>query len=209
MAVYIIIAIIAYAIGSINFSVIFSKKFAGFDVRQKGSGNAGTTNMLRSVGKKAAAITLVCDILKGIVAIFIAYILHRIVQKADGALLVQIAALAVVIGHTFPVFFGFKGGKGVATSLGILLLINWKIGLICLIFALIIMAATRMVSAGSVTAAILYPVLVLCNVGTPYFIVEGNYIVFSVLLALFIIFNHRTNIKRILEGKENKISFSK
>lgn len=209
MAVYIIIAIIAYAIGSINFSVIFSKKFAGFDVREKGSGNAGTTNMLRSVGKKAAAITLVCDILKGIVAILIAYILHRIVEKADGALLIQIAALAVVIGHTFPVFFGFKGGKGVATSLGILLLINWKIGLICLIFALIIMAATRMVSAGSVTAAILYPVLVLCNVGREYFIVEGSYIVFSILLALFIVFNHRTNIKRILEGKENKISFSK
>lgn len=209
MAVYIIIALIAYAIGSINFSVIFSKKFAGFDVREKGSGNAGTTNMLRSVGKKAAAITLVCDILKGIIAIFIAYILHRIVEKADGALLVQIAALAVVIGHTFPVFFGFKGGKGVATSLGILLLINWKIGLICLIFALIIMAATRMVSAGSVTAAILYPVLVLCNVGKEYFIVEGSYIVFSILLALFIVFNHRTNIKRILEGKENKISFSK
>jgi len=209
MAVYIIIALIAYAIGSINFSVIFSKKFAGFDVREKGSGNAGTTNMLRSVGKKAAAITLVCDILKGIIAIFIAYILHRIVEKADGALLVQIAALGVVIGHTFPVFFGFKGGKGVATSLGILLLINWKIGLICLIFALIIMAATRMVSAGSVTAAILYPVLVLCNVGKEYFIVEGSYIVFSILLALFIVFNHRTNIKRILEGKENKISFSK
>ncbi len=209
MAVYIIIAIIAYAIGSINFSVIFSKKFAGFDVREKGSGNAGTTNMLRSVGKKAAAITLVCDILKGIVAILIAYILHRIVEKADGALLIQIAALVVVIGHTFPVFFGFKGGKGVATSLGILLLINWKIGLICLIFALIIMAATRMVSAGSVTAAILYPVLVLCNVGREYFIVEGSYIVFSILLALFIVFNHRTNIKRILEGKENKISFSK
>ena len=209
MAVYIIIALIAYAIGSINFSVIFSKKFAGFDVREKGSGNAGTTNMLRSVGKKAAAITLVCDILKGIIAIFIAYILHRIVEKADGALLVQIAALAVVIGHTFPAFFGFKGGKGVATSLGILLLINWKIGLICLIFALIIIAATRMVSAGSVTAAILYPVLVLCNVGKEYFIVEGSYIVFSILLALFIVFNHRTNIKRILEGKENKISFSK
>lgn len=209
MAVYIIIALIAYAIGSINFSVIFSKKFAGFDVREKGSGNAGTTNMLRSVGKKAAAITLVCDILKGIIAIFIAYILHRIVEKADGALLVQIAALAVVIGHTFPAFFGFKGGKGVATSLGILLLINWKIGLICLIFALIIIAATRMVSAGSVTAAILYPVLVLCNVGKEYFIVEGSYIMFSILLALFIAFNHRTNIKRILEGKENKISFSK
>ncbi len=209
MTVYIIMAIIAYAIGSINFSVIFSRKFAGFDVREKGSGNAGTTNMLRSVGKKAAAITLVCDILKGIIAILIAYVINKLIEGVDGALLVQIAALAVVIGHTFPIFFGFRGGKGVATSLGILLLINWQIGLICLIFALLIMAVTRMVSAGSVTAAILYPVLVLCGVGVPYFIVEGNYIIFSILLALFIIFNHRENIKRILTGTENKLSFSK
>ncbi len=209
MTVYIIMFLIAYAIGSINFSVIFSRKFAGFDVREKGSGNAGTTNMLRSVGKKAAAITLVCDILKGIATILIAYILNKFVDGVDGALLVQIAALAVVVGHTFPIFFEFRGGKGVATSLGILLLINWQIGLICLIFALLIMAVTRMVSAGSVSAAILYPVLVLCHVGTPYFIVPGNYIVFSILLALFIVFNHRANINRILNGTENKLSFSK
>ena len=113
----IIIAIIAYCIGSVNFSVIISKKMAGFDVREKGSGNAGTTNMLRSVGKKAAAITLVCDILKGVVAIGISIIIGNIVKGANKELLLQIAGIAVVIGHTFPVFFGFKGGKGVATSL--------------------------------------------------------------------------------------------
>lgn len=209
MATYIIIAILAYAIGSINFSVIFSRKFAGFDVREKGSGNAGTTNMLRNVGKKAAAITLVCDILKGIVAILIAFILGKVIEGVDKALLVQIAALAVVIGHTFPIFFEFRGGKGVATSLGILICINWQIGLVCLVFALIIMAVTKMVSAGSVTAAILYPVLVICQVGKEYFIVDGNYIVFSILLALIVIFNHRANIKRILSGTENKISFKK
>ena len=107
MALYIIMALIAYAIGSINFSVIFSRKFAGFDIRDKGSGNAGSTNMLRSVGKKAALITLVCDILKGIVAIVIAYILGRIWKDANGALLVQIAAICVVIGHTYPIFFEF------------------------------------------------------------------------------------------------------
>ena len=112
MTIYIIMAILAYAIGSINFSVIFSRKFAGFDVRDKGSGNAGTTNMLRNVGKKAAAITLVCDILKGVVAILIACLLDKIIEGVDGALLVQIAALAVVIGHTFPIFFEFRGGKG-------------------------------------------------------------------------------------------------
>ena len=117
MIEYIIMAIIAYCIGSINFSVIISKKMAGFDVREKGSGNAGSTNMLRSVGKKAAAITLLCDILKGVVAILISIIIGNIVKEANKELLLQIAGIAVVIGHTFPVFFEFKGGKGVATSL--------------------------------------------------------------------------------------------
>lgn len=97
MTIYIVMAIIAYAIGSINFSVIFSRKFAGFDIREKGSGNAGSTNMLRSVGKKAAAITLICDVLKGLASIFIAVILGKIFQNTDGALLVQISALLVVI----------------------------------------------------------------------------------------------------------------
>ena len=117
MVEYIIMAIIAYCIGSVNFYVMISKKIAGFDVIEIGSGNAGTTNMLRSVGKKAAAITLICDILKGVVAIGISIIIGNMVKEANKELLLQIAGIAVVIGHTFPVFFGFKGGKGVATSL--------------------------------------------------------------------------------------------
>lgn len=205
---YILMAIIAYAIGSISFSVIFSKKMAGFDVREKGSGNAGSTNVLRTVGKKAAVLTLICDILKGIVAILIAILLGNIVKELDGALLVQISAIAVIIGHTYPAFFGFKGGKGVATSLGVLLLINWQIGLICLVFALVIMALTRMVSAGSVLAAILFPVLTLF-IGKEFFIVPGNYFIFSIIMALIVSFNHRSNISRILDGQENKISFKK
>ena len=144
MAAYIIIAIIAYLVGSINFSIIISKRMAGFDVREKGSGNAGTTNMLRSVGVKAAAITLLCDILKGVVVILIAILIGNIVDGLDDALLVQLAGIFVIIGHTFPIFFGFKGGKGIATSLGVLLMINWQIGLICLVFALILMVITRM-----------------------------------------------------------------
>ena len=207
MAYYIIIAIISYLIGSISFGVLISKKMAGFDVREKGSKAAGSTNVLRTVGKKAAVLTLICDILKGVVTVLIATLLGFIVKELDKVLLVQIAAIAVVIGHTFPVFFGFKGGKGVATSLGVLLLINWQIGLICLVFALVIMVLTRMVSAGSVLAAILFPVLTLF-IGQ-HFIVEGNYFVFSVIMALIIAFNHRTNISRILNGTENKLSFKK
>ena len=210
---YIIIAIIAYLIGSINFSILISKKKAGYDIRQKGSGNAGTTNMLRNLGKKYAAITLICDVLKGIVAIGIAIIVGNIIRNTNKALLVQIAGVAVVIGHTFPIFFGFKGGKGVATSLGILLMTNWQLGLICLVFALVLMALTRVVSMGSIAAAILYPVLTLF-VGGGHYIVEssglGNgYFIYSVILAVIVIFNHRTNIKRILSGTENKINFNK
>ena len=210
---YIIIAIIAYLIGSINFSILISKKMAGYDIRQKGSGNAGTTNMLRNLGKKYAAITLICDVLKGVVAIGIAIIVGNILGDTNKALLVQIAGVAVVIGHTFPIFFGFKGGKGVATSLGILLMTNWQLGLICLVFALVLMALTRVVSMGSIAAAILYPVLTLF-VGGGHYIVEssglGNgYFIYSVILAIIVIFNHRENIKRILSGTENKISFNK
>ena len=213
MAVYIIMAIIAYCIGSVNFSVIISKKMAGFDVGEKGSGNAGSTNMLRSVGKKAAAITLVCDILKGVVAIVIAMILGNIVPDMNKELLVQIAGIAVVLGHTFPVFFGFKGGKGVATSLGILLMTNWQIGLICLVFALVLMILTRMVSLGSCAAAILYPVLTLFINDNYTVLTEGKrgnvYFVYSVILAIIVLYNHRSNIKRILNGTENKLSFKR
>ena len=213
MIIYIIMAIIAYCIGSINFSVIFSKKFAGFDVREKGSGNAGSTNMLRSVGKKAAAITLICDVLKGVVAIVISIILGNIIKDANKELLLQIAGVAVVLGHTFPVFFQFKGGKGVATSLGILLMSNWQIGLICLVFALVLMILTRMVSLGSCAAAILFPVLTLF-INDHYTVLtegkQGNvYLVYSIILAVIVLYNHRSNIKRILNGTENKLSFKK
>ena len=200
-----IVAIIAYLIGSINFSVIFSKKMAGFDVREKGSGNAGTTNMLRTVGKKAAAITLVCDILKGVVAILIAMLVGNLVEGSNGSLLVQVAGIAVILGHTFPVFFKFKGGKGVATSLGVLIMSNWQIGLICLVFALVLIILTQMVSVGSIAAAILYPVLTLFI--PENYIVPGNYLIYSIILAVIIIFNHRENVKRLLSGKENRISF--
>lgn len=211
MAAYIIIALIAYAIGSVNFSVIISKKMAGFDVREKGSGNAGSTNVLRTVGKKAAAITLVCDILKGVVAILVALVIGLFAKESSKAILVEVAALAVVLGHTFPIFFGFRGGKGVATSLGIILLINWKIGLICLVFALTLMALTRMVSLGSISASVLFAVLTMFITDSYVAGIEHDFsfVVFGVLLAAFVIFNHRSNLKRILNGTENKLGSKK
>lgn len=212
MISYIICAIIAYLIGSISFAVIFTKKIKGFDVRERGSKNAGSTNVLRTAGKGVAVLTLICDISKGIVAIAIALLIGKIAKLSDAssALLVEIAGICVVLGHTFPIFFKFKGGKGVATSLGVLLMTNWRIGLICLVFALIVMAISKMVSLGSISAAILFPIL--CIFINESYLIGGkeahfSYVVFALILALIVIFNHRTNIKRLLRGEENKLSF--
>ena len=210
MVAKIIVGIVSYLIGSISFSIIISKKMAGFDVREKGSGNAGATNMLRSVGKKAAALTLLGDALKGVVAIIAAIVIGKIAKETNIELLKYIAGILVVVGHTFPIFFGFKGGKGVATSLGVLLMTNWQIGLICLVFALVLMILTRMVSMGSVGAAILFPILVLFLDANHFIVSEGsNYFIYSVILAVIVAYNHRSNIKRILNGTENKLSFKK
>ena len=208
MAWNITTAILAYFIGSISFGVIFSRKFAGFDVREKGSKGAGTTNVLRSVGKGVAALTLLCDILKGIVAVVLALILGKILgDKANGALLIQLAGIGAILGHTFPIFFEFRGGKGIATALGILLITNYQIGLICLVFALVLIILTKTVSIGSIAAAILFPVLTMFI--NDNYIVNGNYIIFGIVVALLVIFNHRGNIKRIMDGNENKLNFNK
>ncbi|MBQ2917376.1 MAG: glycerol-3-phosphate 1-O-acyltransferase PlsY [Clostridia bacterium] len=204
MTIYIVISLIAYFIGSISFSVIFSRKFAGFDVRDKGSGNAGTTNVLRTVGKKVAALTLLCDILKGVLAIAIAAIASKIWTDVNLEILKYLAGFFAILGHTFPIFFEFRGGKGVATALGVLITLNWKVGLICLIFALILIALTKMVSVGSILSAILFPILMIFIGGARF-----ESIIISVLIALLVIFNHRSNIKRIQNGTENKISFKK
>lgn len=202
-AVYVLVGLVAYLIGSISFAIIFSKKFAGFDVREKGSNNAGTTNVLRTVGKRAAALTLICDILKGVVSVLLAMLAANIWKETDAELIKYLAGLMAIIGHTFPVYYGFKGGKGVATSLGVLLVVHPQIGIICLVFALIIMIATRLVSLGSVLAATLFPIL------TVFMVDSFGAKVISILIALLVIFNHRSNIKRLKNGTENKISFKK
>lgn len=204
MAAYILVILISYLIGSISFSVIFTKRIAGFDVREKGSKNAGSTNVLRTAGKGVAALTLVCDILKGVIAVLIAKGIGEIDGVEHVEYLIQAAAIAVVVGHTFPIFFKFKGGKGVATSLGIILLINWQIGLICLVFGVLLIVLSRMVSLGSVSAAILLPVLTLF-ITDNYVLAEGDYRVWGILLGIFVCWNHRTNIKRLLKGEENKL----
>lgn len=202
-AVYILVALVAYLIGSINFAIIFSKKFAGFDLRERGSKNAGTTNVLRTVGKKAAILTLICDILKGVVSVLLAMLVAKIWTETDLEILKYLAGLMAIIGHTYPIYYGFKGGKGVATSLGVLLIVNPQIGLICLVFELTIMAFTRWVSLGSILAAILFPIL------TIFMVDNMGAKIISILIGALVVFNHRTNISRLKNGTENKLSLKK
>ena len=206
--------LLSYLIGSINPSILVSKFLGKGDIREQGSGNAGTTNTLRVLGKGPAALVLLIDVLKAVVAVLISKwigtlgeyspeqfkVLHDYVLFASG--------LGVILGHNFPIYFGFKGGKGVATSLGVLLIVEWKIGLICMIFALIMIAVSHMVSLGSITAAILYPILVLLMPGVAFYN-NWLYLAFALVLAALVLIRHRANIKRLLEGTESKISFKK
>lgn len=193
--------IVSYLLGSINTSIIIGKKTKGIDIREKGSKNAGTTNALRVLGKKAGAIVLLCDVLKAVVAVGIGIIISKITDADDEVILKSVAAIFVVLGHIFPVFFKFKGGKGVATAIGVLFMLDYKIGLICLIFGIVIIAFTKMVSCGSILAAILFPVLAI--------VLKPEYIIVSLIIAGIVIIKHRANIQRILKGEENKLSFKK
>ena len=199
-----IVVLAAYLLGSIPSSVWIGKIFYGIDVREHGSGNAGTTNTIRVLGYKAGIPVFIIDALKGWFAVFLTKIVFGYFPSVEmPEYMSLIAAVAVVIGHTYPIFFEFRGGKGVATALGILLTTNYQIGLICLVFAVTLMAITRMVSLGSVSAAILFPIL-----SIPFqtgFIVEGNYFIFSVIMAFIVIFNHRSNLKRIFNGTEKRV----
>lgn len=197
--------IIAYLIGSINSSILISKAVMGKDIRESGSGNAGATNMLRTMGKKYAIITLVIDILKGVVALLLAKL-----AMSFGAYDVSmyIAGVAVVVGHNFPVFFGFKGGKGVATSLGVILLLDWKIGLITLAIAIVIMAISKYVSLGSIMAAVVFMILQIAVM-----IINDSFdvtrLVCVLILGGLLIIRHRANIVRLLNGTENKLGSKK
>lgn len=210
-------AFAAYLIGSINTSIILSRSLAGDDIRDSGSGNAGATNMLRTHGKGMAAATLICDILKGVFAVVCAawldiFLAHMTKTNPPTHFeriyildnLKYIAAVFVVLGHDFPLYFGFRGGKGVATSLGVITVLDWRIGLIVLAFAITIMVASRYVSLGSVMAAAVYPFLVL-TVMVADAKINITYLATSVILALILVLKHRTNIRRLREGSESKL----
>ncbi|MEG0050833.1 MAG: glycerol-3-phosphate 1-O-acyltransferase PlsY [Terrisporobacter sp.] len=201
MLIYLIIIIIAYLLGNISTSYIVAKKLAGVDIRTQGSGNAGSTNVLRTLGKKAGALTFVGDVLKGLSAVLIAklmaYGLH-----VDQSTCAYLAVVAVVLGHNYPVFLGFKGGKGVATSLGSMLAMNPMIALVCLVFFIIIVAITKYVSLGSILGIGLSPIIMMINHNTKGVLV-------TLFLTILVAYTHKENIKRLFNGTERKIGQKK
>ncbi len=201
MLIYLIIIIIAYLLGNISTSYIVAKRLAGVDIRTQGSGNAGSTNVLRTLGKKAGALTFIGDVLKGFIAVLIArliaYGLHM-----DQSICAYIAVVAVVLGHNYPVFLGFKGGKGVATSLGSMLGMNPLVALMCLGFFIIIVAITKYVSLGSILGIGLSPIIMLINHNTKGVLV-------TLFLTISVAITHKENIKRLLNGTERKIGEKK
>lgn len=216
----VLLAFLAYLAGSINTSVILSKSIYGEDVRDSGSGNAGATNMLRTYGAGIAVLTLICDILKGALFVLLAswldivfssyfkgYPLSDFEQAYLFNNLKYIVGIFVVLGHNFPVWFGFRGGKGVATSLGVILALNWEIGVIVLAIALLIMIFSRYVSLGSVIGAVVYPFIVLTYIlaGGESLAENAVYLIMAFLLAFLLIIKHHSNIKRLKNGTENKL----
>lgn len=201
MLIYLIIIIIAYLLGNISTSYIVAKRLAGVDIRTQGSGNAGSTNVLRTLGKKAGALTFVGDVLKGLIAVLIARLIAYTFHM-DESVCAYLAVVAVVLGHNYPAFLGFKGGKGVATSLGSMLGMNPLIALMCLGFFIIIVAITKYVSLGSVLGIALSPIIMLINHNTKGLLV-------TLFLTISVAITHKENIKRLLNGTERKIGEKK
>lgn len=191
-----LVILIGYLLGNIQTSYILGKIVARKDIRDYGSHNAGTTNALRVFGKKIAVATLLVDLLKGVAAVIIGQKLMGI----DGGMFGGISAVA---GHNWPVFLGFKGGKGVATTIGVALALTPLSALICIVIALLIMYKSKYVSLAAITCVTIWPIA--------NFIIyrDGKLVVMAAILALMMIFKHKANIKRLLNGTENKLNLTK
>ncbi len=198
----------AYLIGSIPTAVWVSQKYFGLDIREHGSGNAGATNTFRILGKKAGIAVMIIDMLKGFTAVKLAYLSVYAINDTnnDAFTNLQVAlGLLAVIGHIFPLFAGFKGGKGIATLFGMILGIQWIVALCLVAVFLIMLLLTRYVSLSSITASIAFPVLLL-------FIFKGQetaYTLFAISTALLVILTHHKNINRLIHGNESKVDLKK
>ena len=189
-----IVALFSYFIGNFCSAYILGKIFKKEDIRESGSKNAGATNALRVFGIKIGIFAFILDVLKGILAVYIG---NRLLGY-NGML---IAAIFVVVGHNYPVFLRFKGGKGMATSIGVMLSLHWPTALVCIIIGVLVIAKTRYVSLGSITAAALVPI-VGCIMNRPF---NKEYFMTTLILAIMAVYRHRANIKRLINKEEFKI----
>lgn len=194
---YLFIAVLCYFLGNISTGLLVGKLFAHTDIRQHGSGNAGTTNVMRTLGWIPSLLTLAGDTVKAMLAV----VIGRAIAGQMGWI---VGAVAVLLGHNWPVLFGFKGGKGMACSLGIILATEPLIALIVFVVQVIVLVVTRYMSVASLTTSVLYPVLVACL--HPQ---DTAYVVFSIVAAVLAIFCHRSNISRLIHHCENRLDFSK
>lgn len=197
----IIISVVAgYLLGNISLGIIVSRAFGVNDIRRVGSGNAGSTNVLRTLGWVPSVLTLVGDCLK-------AYIAARIGAYLAGDAGMLAGGLSAIVGHDFPVFLSFRGGKGVASTLGLMLAVDWRVGLILLAWVVLIAFFTHYVSVGSITGAIVMPILTgVMNKGRENLAII---VIFVAAAAALAIFCHRANIGRLIRGEENRLDFKK
>jgi len=198
---YIILAaVIGYLLGCIPTGVLIAKSVAHTDIRKTGSGNSGTTNVLRTLGWLPSILTLAGDCVKGLIATLLG-------KALGGEVGMLVGGFCAVLGHDFPVFLKFKGGKGIATSLGVTLVVCPAAAAWLVPMVLAIVAVVRMMSVGSLAAAVLYPIL-------HWILFAGNpnrvmYLIFSIVMALLAAYCHRSNIQRLVKGEENRLNFSK
>ncbi len=192
MSNYILPIILGYLVGSIPFSFLTAKYLGKIDIRNYGSGNSGATNVLRTLGKKAGLLSFIGDFLKG-------FLLVTIFNLTLGTNAAIVSAAFTVIGHCYPVFLKFKGGKGVATAGGTIFALYPLVGCILAICLFAIVGVSRMVSLGSISAAFLLPIIsLLLNT-------DKSFLIYSIIIGLFIIYKHKANISRLIQGKESKL----
>ena len=189
--------IAAYLIGSLSFAVIVSKYYGMDDPRTYGSGNPGATNVLRSGKKKAAALTLLGDALKGLVAVVLARCLQDALTLSD--ITIAVVAVAALVGHMWPLFFGFKGGKGVATALGVLLALSPATALVCAAIWLVMAFGFKVSSLAALAATVAVPLVAFWLM--PY----SSWAWATVVIAVLVLYRHKSNIQNLLQGKEGKI----
>lgn len=200
----IVLIIIAYLIGSIPTSVWIGRRFHGKDVRQFGSGNAGATNTIRVLGWKAGIPVLILDLFKGWAAVQLAYLTHFYIPHSDDFITYQlILGSAAMLGHIFPIYVGFKGGKGVATLFGIILALSPVTTVVCMGVFLVIALLTKYVSLGSIIAGFSFPFILILVFQTT----TPSLMIFSLIVAILLLFTHQKNIERLLRNEESKATF--